>query len=1084
MSKLPFSKSQSTDEDYESDDSEIDKLRTRLVDPVEDRGLIEELLATGKPCLSYGETDPAKLLLSGTSLFVSETEDDGALAGLFLTDGSKDVKNVMDFLELTTAYELSALSAQYIDLMLCQPYKEGLTFEPLLKEIFATKHDLRLMFFMADIEEELPWYLKQFAKKLEYFDDDVSKNVYYIDSKDVLPKIHIAKAGMKDEDVLDELISQALPEYPYDTQKLLKGFIDTNHEVNMILGNFQEPLGVVVVNQTVDVEALSSEYNISAFNHFLAPKQLKMSELNINCFKIESYFMEFPGNPALVLSELFDKFSDKDYCIMMLPRDTKLSSTMVDMFFRVSPQLSTNPDQELFVCHKASLRGGVKVGQVKADQMTGLASLLRDEVKAEVILRDIRHSLETDGSDAQGLVATCCGQVIGLAVVRTEYEAELLRRNYDGDLGTDPVRLYHLIMAPVFQRFARFFLGNIIYRNCQICVKFSKILAQILKLTRKTSLIYPVFTRNTNVRESERYSCITALDEFQMAKPRSNLSCWSRVAKAAESPAKIQPPFTLFYINLTTAMLPMTMILEKVFILGSSPLALSAAETLSTRRLTLLPNLFLVTEDDETDFSPNVVNTAPTSWGQLDMGRRRRLSLYSTVNILLANVTKIDRKDKVIKTSDNVKYSYDRLILGVENSSYSLNNHFVCRKGIRKMKNFFTIDSLTSGRNCLDYFQGRCENYPKEGYIIILGHSLHALSITNSLIEMGAPAKSILLVKIDEEEEGNYEVVDAVTIKERIIHQIKAIGVRLKTYTLVDYKKDFKQDIINTIIFSKNEELVEAACIMIVNCSYRGVNRELLNVLDDSDIVTLEERVLIDNNYATNDPDILAAGSGTKLDRISEINKAEYETNQTNHGQNVANRMIEKILNMGDDGSIAKTLETFIHHTERSLPGGFTYLHLSNVEDLSAEKCLKTTSQDTEFRLYINESERISGVQVLHHGYLPSECLSRLAGLHISTFSGLSSAEDLLTFLQQPKFLAVFHEGFHKLRRQIRAKLLGREDSGKLIGEIVLNPEREETERMAGLRETWEERNFSRDVEERLREFLKTHKQELPCYKI
>ena len=67
---------------------------------------------------------------------------------------------------------------------------------------------------------------------------------------------------------------------------------------------------------------------------------------------------------------------------------------------------------------------------------------------------------------------------------------------------------------------------------------------------------------------------------------------------------------------------------------------------------------------------------------------------------------------------------------------------------------------------------------------------------------------------------------------------------------------------------------------------------------------------------------------------------------------------------------------------------------------------------------------------------------------------------------------------------QIRAKLLGREDSGALIGEIVLNPEREEAERMAGLRETWEERNFSRDVEERLRRFLETHKQELPCYKI
>ena len=81
MSKLPFSKSQhqhSTDEDYESDDSEIDKLRTRLVDPVEDQELIEELLASSKPCLSYGESDPARLLQSGTFLFVTETEDDGA----------------------------------------------------------------------------------------------------------------------------------------------------------------------------------------------------------------------------------------------------------------------------------------------------------------------------------------------------------------------------------------------------------------------------------------------------------------------------------------------------------------------------------------------------------------------------------------------------------------------------------------------------------------------------------------------------------------------------------------------------------------------------------------------------------------------------------------------------------------------------------------------------------------------------------------------------------------------------------------------------------------------------------------------
>ena len=462
VSKLPFSKSQSTDEDYESDDSDIDKLRTRLVDPIEDKELIKELLSCGKTCLGYGERDPTKLLQSGTFLFVTETEEDGALAGLFLTDGSDEVRGVLDFLEITTGYDLSPLSAQFINLMLSKTNKEGLTFEPLLKEIFAIKHDLKLMIFLENIDEELPWYIKQFVKKLEYFENDASKNIFYIDRKDILPRIHIAKAGLKDEDVLADLLSQALPEYSCNIQKLLRGFVDTNHEVNMVLGNFQEPLGVVVVNKKIDVEALSKEYNIAAFNHFLAPNSTdqKLSDLNINCFKIETYFMEYPGNPSLVLSELFDKFSDKDYCIMMMPRCTKVSSTMADIFFRVSPRLGTDPEKELYVCHKVSLRGGIKVARVKSGQMTGLSSLLRDEVRSGVILRDIRHSLETDGSDAQTLVATCCDQVIGIAVVRTEYEAGLIRQNYDADLGQDPVRLYHLIMAPVFQRFSRYFLGK------------------------------------------------------------------------------------------------------------------------------------------------------------------------------------------------------------------------------------------------------------------------------------------------------------------------------------------------------------------------------------------------------------------------------------------------------------------------------------------------------------------------------------------------------------------------------------------------------------------------------------------------
>ena len=272
----------------------------------------------------------------------------------------------MEFLEVTTGYELSPLSAQYLDLLLCQPYKEGITFEPLLKEIFSSKLDLKLLYFLTGINDDLPWYVKQFAKKMEYFEEEAIRNVFYIDSKDILPEVHLAKASVKDENILEDMVQQAVPEYPLSMTKVLRGFTETSHEPLIILGRYQEPLGVVVVDPAVDVAELSRLHHTAAFNHFLAPHTAttatrRLSQLNINCFAIETYFMEWPGNPVLVLSELFAKYPDRDYCITLLPRNIRMSWTIASLFSRVSPRAGADPSRELYVCHKASLRSGVKV---------------------------------------------------------------------------------------------------------------------------------------------------------------------------------------------------------------------------------------------------------------------------------------------------------------------------------------------------------------------------------------------------------------------------------------------------------------------------------------------------------------------------------------------------------------------------------------------------------------------------------------------------------------------------------------------------------------------------------------------------
>ena len=109
----------------------------------------------------------------------------------------------------------------------------------------------------------------------------------------------------------------------------------------------------------------------------------------------------------------------------------------------------------------------------------------------------------------------------------------------------------------------------------------------------------------------------------------------------------LQPAATLFYINAGDALQPLTVHQEKIVIIGSSPLALAAAEFFASKRLHSFPNLLLLTEDNlEADFSPNVVNIAPPSWGQMEMGRRKRLSLQSVVNIVVGRVTGIDRDNQ------------------------------------------------------------------------------------------------------------------------------------------------------------------------------------------------------------------------------------------------------------------------------------------------------------------------------------------------------------------------------------------------------------------------------------------------------
>ena len=72
----------STDEDYESDDSDIDRVTTRLADPRDDAETLQELNSLGKTVLSFTSRE----IKTECSVFLAETVEEGPLAAIYLSD--------------------------------------------------------------------------------------------------------------------------------------------------------------------------------------------------------------------------------------------------------------------------------------------------------------------------------------------------------------------------------------------------------------------------------------------------------------------------------------------------------------------------------------------------------------------------------------------------------------------------------------------------------------------------------------------------------------------------------------------------------------------------------------------------------------------------------------------------------------------------------------------------------------------------------------------------------------------------------------------------------------------------------------
>ena len=609
------------------------------------------------------------------------------------------------------------------------------------------------------------------------------------------------------------------------------------------------------------------------------------------------------------------------------------------------------------------------------------------------LLQDCRHFLDTEGTDARALVLLLHDQVIGVAVLRTEWEAQHLEHHYTSKLGNRPVRLHHLLLAPVFQRFARHFL------------------AQVLRHSAHTSLVHPVYRATSRSTEALRYSPLSVLDELSMAAPRRTLPLPG---------PRILPPFAVFQLSLTSALLPSLQDTRRLLVIGEGPAALSCVETLAARSRCNRPNLTLVTRDDvEQDYGPSVLNMAPPVWGRAGSARAARLSLRSVVNLVPGKLVWIDREGARVGlqgTEGEQSLHYDRLVLCLERSHYSLP---VARLEREAPSNYCVPDCLQAAARALHWLQGcSMEARKKEGYIIVIGLNLHSLAVVNSLLEAGAPPSCILLVKTEHcttglgaepwHEDG--------AIRNRVLNSLRLLGVRVKAYSLVDCRRDKAKGVIEAVIFSKGEELVEAGCMLLVNCSQPCVSPRLGRVLEEADLVYLQGGLVTNSRYRTSDRRLRAGGSGTRLGRmaLARAGGKEPQLAPAQVGRLLAQSVLEEQEHEDEEDKEEEEEneedDGFPVHREAQLPGGLTYLHLSTGHPTQT-RLTTSCPESGEFRLAFDSRERVCAVHCLARGCLASSHLTALHGCHRSLLTGLDQGiEDLFTYFQQPHVLALLHD--------------------------------------------------------------------------
>ena len=754
--------------------------------------------------------------------------------------------------------------------------------------------------------------------------------------------------------------------------------------------------------------------------------------------KYESRALDF-------LPSIFKLWPTHDYCVLTQPHFVPEHPLLQQGFSRVHPRPGLAFDHELYVLHKGSILDFITVSLACESDLEGVKCLISGLSVADRVIEDLSRFLAQNCDPvAQGalplyfFIAKCLTQVVGAVVIRTEHEIEYIRARfnieefiyYNYHSQHEHGHLHFCIVNPVFQRHVKF------------------ILKEVLRQSHKTCLYYPLYP-TYSVRNNDSHSAFSAINAMIPVRPRRQI-IYAIDSLGENSPSvKItaeQDPCVLYHFNRKLTLEPKIVVNHRIVVVGSSDVSLSFLQFLlynsshlTFNNITLVSKKGLPSHRDQ----QLVNNQCIQAYELIDT------CIASVVNVVVGEIAKIDRENKVLTTCAHASVPYDNLILCC-GEQYQLppkcdvtNPIFTCNdaQDLKLLEKH--LATLTDG----------------DSLIVIYGNTIESYAILNFILEHGILPGRIRFVVPPHKTNGN--AFNNKFIQKKMDEICSKMGVQVingvfKECVCLDTEVESWNVVIESGI-GEEREVLSYGYAMFVYLSEKCVNFCAFKAMNDACLV-YDGRLVIDRAFHTNDPSIYAAGPLTKYSRRYYCDPWRLKYfNSREVGEKLAIEVLKNFDPLQAEPTEVQDQNLIPTFTKPKivqciLPGSTYYLDIFKPvpDELKTEeksrynpqKELVTTAEDSGyFRVVLDEYGYVTQVTCLANNSFEMENIMALYGIHEKLLNNMHSRfktrkiTDFYKFFRESSLLAVFHDRFEDFKQELQ----------QILATQTLNDDTEET---------------------------------------